>query len=111
MLGRILALTLCALLFLPAACAQFYVLEGHEIRLDVDEGGNAEVTEKYFMYFQNEQQLFDFKQDTAEIGVNIDGWNAYDSRIYPRIAWELIWRMILRRIIRRFAEKPKSSKN
>ncbi len=82
-------LTLVAFLFLAQfAFGQFYVLENHTIEINVDIEGNANVIEKYYLSFQNEQQLADFRQTVSEMGVSIEGWNAYDKRIYPRIGQE-----------------------
>jgi len=83
------ALVLLAFLLLPAACsAQFYLLDSHTIEVNVDPVGNAQVTERYFLTFQNEQQLADFRQTVKEIGASLEGWRSYDSRIYPRIGQE-----------------------
>ncbi len=82
-------LTLFAVLFLAQlVLGQFYVLENHAIEINVDTEGNAQVTERYYLNFQNEIQLADFRQTVSEIGVSFDGWRAYDSRIYPRIGQE-----------------------
>jgi hypothetical protein len=75
-----------ALLFLAQfACAQFYVLENHSIGITVDDSGNALVAERYYISFQNDSQLVDFRKTVADIGVDVGGWRAYDKRIYPRI--------------------------
>ena len=76
------------LFFAGIASAQFYVMESHTIEITVDLEGNAQVTERYYLNFQNEQQLADFRQTVSEIGVSIEGWNDYDDRIYPRIGQE-----------------------
>lgn len=75
-----------ALLFLAQlACAQFYILENHSIEISVDDAGNAQVAERYYLNFQNDQQLADFRKTVADIGVDVGGWRTYDQRIYPRI--------------------------
>lgn len=78
-----------ALILLSGFCsAQFYVMGDHVIEIDVDVVGNAQITERYFLSFQNEQQISDFKQTVGEIGASIDGWRSYDPRIFPRIGQE-----------------------
>jgi len=85
-MNKKILLTLFVLLFLAQVTfGQFYVLENHAIKINVDLEGNAQVTERYYLNFQNEIQLEDFRQTVSEIGVSIDGWQAYDERIYPRI--------------------------
>ncbi len=85
-MNKKILLTLVVLLFLAQfALGQFYILENHAIKINVDIEGNAQVTERYYLNFQNEIQLADFRQTVSEIGVSIDGWQAYDERIYPRI--------------------------
>ena len=79
---------LALLLLLSSASAQFYIMESHEISIDVDSIGNAQISEKYFLQFQNEQQLVDFRQAVSQIGVNLDGWREYDARIFPHIGLE-----------------------
>ncbi len=81
---------LLAGLLLLASCsqAQFYLLEKHEINISVNETGNAAVRERYFLFFQNEQQFVDFQQTKSEIGISIEGWRSYDSRIFPYIGQE-----------------------
>jgi len=85
---KFLAVMLCFVFFSTLASAQFYVLERQEIEITVDEEGNANVVERYFMRFQNEQQLFDFQQTKSEIGISVEGWNAYDPRLFPKIGQE-----------------------
>ena len=81
--------TMIALLFFAQiAFAQFYVLESHTIKINVDIEGNAQVIERYYLNFQNTQQLAEFRKTASEIGVSIEGWRGYDERIYPRIGQE-----------------------
>jgi len=63
-------------------------LESHSIDIDVDSAGNAQVVERFFLFFQNEQQLVDFRQTVNEVGVSLSGWKSYDPRIYPHIGQE-----------------------
>lgn len=85
-MNKKILLTLFVLLFFTQVTfGQFYILENHAIKINVDIEGNAQVTERYYLNFQNEIQLENFRQTVSEIGVSIDGWQAYDERIYPRI--------------------------
>ena len=79
---------LALLLLLSSASAQFYILDSHSIDIEADSVGNAQITEKYFLRFQNEQQLADFRQAVSQIGVSLDGWKQYDARIFPHIGLE-----------------------
>ena len=85
---KILCTLFALLFFAQVAFAQFYVLESHTIEINVDIEGNAQVIERYYLSFQNELQLVNFRQTVSEIGVSIEGWNEYDERIYPRIGQE-----------------------
>jgi hypothetical protein len=85
---RFFALGLALLLLLSSASAQFYILDGHTVEIDVDSVGNAQISEKYFLRFQNEHQLADFRQAVSQIGVSLDGWREYDARIFPHIGLE-----------------------
>ncbi|MCX6798645.1 MAG: hypothetical protein NTW59_00940 [Candidatus Diapherotrites archaeon] len=78
-----LLLLLCA-----TASAQFYLIDRHAIEITVDRQGNAVVSDKFFIQFQNQQQLDDFRAKVTQIGVNIDAWLAYDDRIKPAIGAE-----------------------
>ena len=81
-------LPLAVLLFASACFGQFYILDSHSIDIVVGNDGMANVRERYFLVFQNEQQLADFIQTKDTIGVSIEGWREYDPRIYPRIGGE-----------------------
>jgi len=86
---KIFFVLLWLVLFSTACQAQFYILDSHSISISVDSEGKAEqISERYFITFQNEQQLFDFRQTVSEIGASLDGWRSYDSRIYPHIGQE-----------------------
>ncbi len=82
---KIFALPFALLLFASLCSGQSYILDSHVIEINVDSMGNAQVRERYFLQFQNEQQLASFRQMVSEIGASVDGWRAYDSRIYPYI--------------------------
>lgn len=73
------------LIFAGFANAQFYILNSNSIQINVDSAGNAQIRERYFIQFQNEQQLAEFRTKVSEIGVSVDDWKTYDTRIYPRI--------------------------
>jgi len=78
-----------ATLLLSGLCsAQFYLMDSQVVEITVGTAGETQVTERYFLQFQNEEQLSDFRQSVAEIGTDLDGWKAYDSRIFPRIGQE-----------------------
>ena len=85
MRARLFSLFFALAFLAQLAGAQFYVLENHSIEITVGQVGNAQVAERYYLNFQNEQQLADFRKSVADIGVDVDGWRAYDQRIYPRI--------------------------
>lgn len=85
---RIFPLLGFLLLFSTACFGQFYILESHSIDIAVDQEGMARVRERYFLFFQNEQQLAEFRGTVSSIGVSIDGWKSYDPRICPRIGSE-----------------------
>jgi len=85
---RLFAVLVALAFLLSGASAQFYIMGQHTIAIDIDSGANAKVTERYYLLFQNDQQLLDFRQTVAQVGVSLDGWKSYDSRIYPRIGRE-----------------------
>ncbi len=85
---RFFVIGLALLLLLSSASAQFYIMDRHELSIEVDSIGNAEINEKYFLLFQNEQQLADFRQAVSQIGVSLDDWREYDERIFPHIGLE-----------------------
>lgn len=85
---RLCLIAVLLVLFASFCHGQFYILDSHSIDIAVDEDGMAQVRERYFMVFQNEQQLADFRQAVSTIGVSVEGWKAYDARIYPRIGQE-----------------------
>ncbi len=88
MLKGHLLIAFAVLFFLANCSAQFYQLTNHVIEINVDSQGNAQVGERFFLLFQNQQQVFDFRQKASEIGVSLDGWKAYDQRLHPYIGGE-----------------------
>ncbi|MBN2067795.1 MAG: hypothetical protein JW744_04975 [Candidatus Diapherotrites archaeon] len=85
MLGKKLLIALIVLLFSANAASQFYLISNHTIEITLDEEGNAQVNERFFLDFQNEWQLSDFRDTVKEIGVSLDAWKEYDARLHPYI--------------------------
>jgi len=85
MCGKVFAILFVLLFVAPACLGQSYFLDSHVIEIDVDSVGNANVRERFFLQFQNEQQIASFRQVVSEIGASVDGWQAHDGRIFPHI--------------------------
>ena len=58
---KIIVLVGFLILFANLTNAQFYILDSHSIQINVDSVGNAQIRERYFIQFQNEQQLAEFR--------------------------------------------------
>ena len=85
MLKRNLLAAFILLLFSLNCFSQFYVISNHAIEISVDVQGSAQVSERFFLRFQNQEQLLGFREKASEIGVSLDGWKAYDARLQPYI--------------------------
>jgi len=76
------------LLFACSAAGQPYAIDKHVIEINLDQIGNATINERFFIRFQDQNQLDEFRLKVKEIGVNVDTWKAYDSRIALSIGQE-----------------------
>lgn len=84
-MSRNFLIAFIALLFALNCSSQAYIISEHSIKIDVDAQGNAQVTERFFLQFHDQQQLLAFREKSKEIGVRIEGWEAYDEKLHPYI--------------------------
>jgi len=80
---------LIALLFLLLSSilvnGQVFQITTRMIEIDVDEGGSAEITEKFFLGFPNEFHLQEFRNESEKIGVDLDAWQQFNPAFKPSI--------------------------
>jgi hypothetical protein len=74
--------------FAGLADAQYYTISSHTIDISIDEDGFALISEKFYLQFPNEFQLKEFMKKNEEIGISLDGWKTFDSRIHTYIGKE-----------------------
>ncbi len=55
------------------------------IKINVNENGFAEISEKYFFDFRNNEELEYFVETAKKNGSSLLSWNAFDKRIFPHI--------------------------
>ena len=85
MVTRKILVLIAVLLFFSTAYAQVYTHTLHSIEITVDKEGRAAVVERFFLVFPNARQLLDFRDKSTELGVDLQKWNEFDSKIYPHI--------------------------
>lgn len=73
------------LFFCTLAAAQVHQITTRSIQINVDETGNAEVTEKFFLSFPNDFQLQQFRTETEKIGVDLAAWQQFNPGFTPSI--------------------------
>ncbi len=88
MLKRVVLIGLALLLLSVNASSQVYDIGLHTIEITLDEEGNAQINERFFLDFFDERQLLLFRDKVKEIGVSVEGWEAYDARMRPHIGQE-----------------------
>src|SRR3989344_7810894 len=86
--GILIAFALALFFFAGFGQAQYYSIVSHTMNLEIDEYGFAAISEKFFLQFPTDAQLQEFRQKNAEIGISLDAWKAFDSRIFPHIGNE-----------------------
>ncbi len=86
----LIALALAVFFFVGFAHAQspYYSIVSHTIDMEIDEYGFASISEKFFLQFPTDAQLQEFRQKNAEIGISLEAWKEFDSRIFPHIGNE-----------------------
>jgi hypothetical protein len=73
------------LLFSALATAQVHQITTRTIQVNVDETGNAEITEKFFLSFPNDFHLEQFRTETEKIGVDLVAWQQFNPGFTPSI--------------------------
>ena len=78
-----------ALLFLVLcfglASAQVYQITTHTIQIEIDELGEAEIIEKFFLSFPNDFHLQSFREETQKLGVDLVAWQQFNPSFKPSI--------------------------
>ncbi|MDD5163071.1 MAG: hypothetical protein PHD95_02570 [Candidatus ainarchaeum sp.] len=84
----VFAFLIAILFFVCPAGAQYYTISSHSIDISIDEDGFALISEKFYLQFPNEFQLQDFLKKNAQIGISLDSWKTFDSRIHTYVGKE-----------------------
>jgi hypothetical protein len=80
----ILVLTLIFLLS-NIVVAQNYDVTRHNINVNVNVDGTAEISEKFYLYFNSEQDKFEFRQKSLEFGSSLNQWEEFNPIFMPTI--------------------------
>ncbi len=64
---------------------QPYSIYNHSIDIDLDAEGNATITERFYVFFASNASFNQFKEDSAQLGVDLEKWKEYDSDIRTHI--------------------------
>ena len=90
MFARLGILFFILLLSLSASAqsSQVYEITQHTIDISLDEMGNAQVAERFFLSFPREFYLNLFKQASEENGISLSSWKSFDTRIHTYIGDE-----------------------
>lgn len=82
---RIIILIAISVFLVSNASALSYSIINHTIEISVNETGNANIIEKFHFYFPSIAQLEEFKQTSENIGLDLEEWEALDSKITAHI--------------------------
>ena len=75
----VLLMILFVVFFLSTpAYALRYSLGDHYITIDIDKGGNAKITERFYIAFKTQRDIEEFAQKKTELGTDIDGWSKFN---------------------------------
>ncbi len=74
-----LKVLIALLLFTSFASAQDYGIWLHNIDIDVASDGQANVTEKFHIFFTTDAAQFEFRQMSTEFGSNLVEWENFNS--------------------------------
>ena len=82
------AVLLLIIFFSLNALAQPFEIRAHTIDIKVDEKGFGKATERFFLDFPGEEEIKKFKEESAQKGVSLESWKAFDERIHTYIGEE-----------------------
>ncbi|MAG21876.1 MAG: hypothetical protein CL943_01040 [Candidatus Diapherotrites archaeon] len=79
------SLLIFTLLLCSIVNAQIFQISTHTIEIDVDETGNAEITEKFFLFFPDNFELREFRDQSESIGVDLAAWQELNNSFKTNI--------------------------
>jgi hypothetical protein len=65
--------------------AQNYDVTRHTVNVNINVDGTAEITEKFYLYFGNEQDKIKFRQKSLEFGSSLEKWKEFNPVFMPTI--------------------------
>ena len=82
----VLSIFLISLLLLTSfASAQNYGVWLHTIDIEVNSIGDAQISEKFNLYFPTEEDKLDFRNLSARFGSDIKAWQSFNPKFSPTI--------------------------
>lgn len=62
----------------------------HNIDIEINDEGNAQINEKFHLFFPNEDEKILFRENSKELGSNLDKWKNFDELFVPTIGMKNI---------------------
>jgi hypothetical protein len=62
----------------------------HDIKIEVDSEGEALISEKFHLFFPNEDEKIAFREKSLELGSNLNKWAEFDKKFTSKIGFNNI---------------------
>lgn len=72
-------------IFAQATLAEDYAITQHKVNIQLNTEGKANVIERFYIYFPNEEAKVSFREKSAELGSDLDKWTLFNNLIEPSI--------------------------
>ncbi|MDD4251002.1 MAG: hypothetical protein PHX27_02310 [Candidatus ainarchaeum sp.] len=78
-------LTILILLFTSTVFAQGYGVFAHNVNIIISNDGTAEITEKFQLYFNTDQDKLEFRTTSTDLGSDLRKWEEFNPQFKPTI--------------------------
>ena len=85
MLSKKIFLVFSLILLIGFASAQNYGIWSHNIEINIDADGFAQISEKFHLFFPTEADKLDFREQSNILGTNGTKWQEFNSAFVPTI--------------------------
>ncbi len=82
---KLLSVIIVLIFFTSFVSAQNYGIWLHTINVNIASNGNAEISEKFHLFFPTDNDKIEFRETSKSLGSDLKKWETFDNKFVPTI--------------------------